>query len=147
MVFGNVLNGALLASLASTIAASANFWLGRTVLREKALNFKWFAKDGEPTKDRKWYQALDRRFDSNNFPDQVIRGVQIGVVVEVVSDSAHSNQRKLVRVWRNKVEILGIFCGALYREFQNGVYRRIFRKHHFGGRFCTRRNRQCDWSS
>lgn len=72
MVFGNVLNGTLLTSLASTIAASANFWLGRTVLREKALNFKWFAKDGEPTKDRKWYQALDRRFDSNNFPDQVI---------------------------------------------------------------------------
>jgi len=72
MVFGNVFNGTMLTSLASTIAASANFWLGRTVLREKALNFKWFSKDGEPTKDRKWYQALDRRFNSENFPDQVV---------------------------------------------------------------------------
>ncbi|CCO15551.1 predicted protein [Bathycoccus prasinos] len=72
MVFGNVLNGTVLTSLASTIAASANFWLGRTVLREKALNFKWFSKDGEPTRERKWYQALDRRFNSENCPDQVV---------------------------------------------------------------------------
>ena len=72
MVFGNVLNGTVLTSLASTIAASANFWLGRTVLREKALNFKWFSKDGEPTRERKWYQALDRRFNSENYPDQVV---------------------------------------------------------------------------
>ena len=36
MVFGNVLNGTVLTSLASTIAASANFWLGRTVLRESS---------------------------------------------------------------------------------------------------------------
>ncbi|CAL6372190.1 unnamed protein product [Bathycoccus prasinos] len=72
MVFGNVLNGTVLTSLASTIAASANFWLGRTVLREKALNFKWFSKDGEPTRERKWYQALDRRFNSENYPDQFV---------------------------------------------------------------------------
>ena len=72
MVFGNVLNGTVLTSLASTIAASANFWLGRTVLREKALNFKWFSKDGEPARERKWYQALDRRFNSENYPDQVV---------------------------------------------------------------------------
>ena len=52
MVFGNVLNGTVLTSLASTIAASANFWLGRTVLREKALNFKWFSKDGEPAREK-----------------------------------------------------------------------------------------------
>jgi uncharacterized membrane protein YdjX (TVP38/TMEM64 family) len=72
MVFGNVFNGTMLTSLASTLAASVNFWLGRTVLREKALDFKWFSKDGEKTRDRKWYQALDRRFDSENFPDQLV---------------------------------------------------------------------------
>ena len=66
-VFGGVLGGTMLTSLASTMAASLNFWLGRTVLREKALGLKW--KDNPTVGESKWFQALSRRFDSTQFPE------------------------------------------------------------------------------
>ena len=66
-VFGGVIGGTAVTSLASTIAASLNFWLGRTVLREKALALKW--KDSPAVGDTKWFQALSRRFDSAQFPE------------------------------------------------------------------------------
>ena len=66
-VFGGVLGGTILTSLASTMAASLNFWLGRTVLREKALGLKW--KDNPTVGESKWFQALSRRFDSSQFPE------------------------------------------------------------------------------
>ena len=65
--FGGVLGGTVVTSLASTLAASLNFWLGRTVLREKALALKW--KDSPAVGDTKWFQALSRRFDSAQFPE------------------------------------------------------------------------------
>ena len=66
-VFGGVLGGTMLTSLASTMAASLNFWLGRTMLREKALGLKW--KDNPTVGESKWFQALSRRFDSSQFPE------------------------------------------------------------------------------
>eukprot|EP00740_Mantoniella_antarctica_P022368 CAMPEP_0198685890 /NCGR_PEP_ID=MMETSP1468-20131203/14222_1 /TAXON_ID=1461545 /ORGANISM="Mantoniella sp, Strain CCMP1436" /LENGTH=270 /DNA_ID=CAMNT_0044431647 /DNA_START=189 /DNA_END=998 /DNA_ORIENTATION=- len=66
-VFGGVLGGTVLTSLASTIAASFNFFLGRTVLKEKALALKW--KDNPTVGDSRWFQALSRRFDSTQFPE------------------------------------------------------------------------------
>ena len=66
-VFGGVLGGTFFTSLASTMAASLNFWLGRTVLREKALGLKW--KDNPTVGESKWFQALSRRFDSTQFPE------------------------------------------------------------------------------
>ena len=38
-------------------------------------------------------------------------------------------------MWRDKVEVLGVFRGALHRELQGGVYQRVFRKHHFAHDF------------
>ena len=66
-VFGGVLGGTVLTSLASTMAASLNFFLGRTVLREKALALQW--KDNPPVGESKWFKALSRRFDSAEFPE------------------------------------------------------------------------------
>jgi uncharacterized membrane protein YdjX (TVP38/TMEM64 family) len=66
-VFGGVAGGTIMTSLASTIAASMNFWLGRTVLKEKALALRW--KDSPPLGDTKWFNALSRRFDSSQFPE------------------------------------------------------------------------------
>ena len=66
-VFGGVAGGTILTSLASTIAASMNFWLGRTVLKERALALKW--KENPPVGESKWFQALSRRFDSEQFPE------------------------------------------------------------------------------
>ena len=66
-VFGGVLGGTVVTSLASTLAASLNFWLGRTVLREKALALKW--KDSPAVGESQWFQALSRRFDSDQFPE------------------------------------------------------------------------------
>jgi uncharacterized membrane protein YdjX (TVP38/TMEM64 family) len=54
-------------SLASTLAASLNFFLGRTVLKEKALALKW--KENPPVGESKWFLALSRRFDSEEFPE------------------------------------------------------------------------------
>ena len=66
-VFGGVIGGTVMTSLASTLAASANFWLGRTVLKEKALALKW--KDSPAVGETRWFQALSRRFDSAQFPE------------------------------------------------------------------------------
>ena len=66
-VFGGVVGGTILTSLASTIAASMNFWLGRTVLKERALALKW--KDNPSVGESKWFRALSRRFDSEQFPE------------------------------------------------------------------------------
>ena len=66
-VFGGVAGGTIATSLASTIAASLNFWLGRTVLKEKALALTW--KDSPKLGDTKWFGALSRRFDSSEFPE------------------------------------------------------------------------------
>ena len=66
-VFGGVFGGTVMTSLASTLAASLNFWLGRTVLKERALALKW--KDSPAVGDTRWFQALSRRFDSAKFPE------------------------------------------------------------------------------
>jgi len=66
-VFGGVAGGTVMTSLASTLAASLNFWLGRTVLKEKALALKW--KDSPAVGDTQWFKALSRRFDSAQFPE------------------------------------------------------------------------------
>ena len=66
-VFGGVAGGTIVTSLASTLAASMNFWLGRTVLKEKALKLKW--KDNPAIGESKWFKALSRRFDSEQFPE------------------------------------------------------------------------------
>lgn len=66
-VFGGVLGGTVLTSLASTMAASLNFFLGRTVLRERAMALKW--GDSPTVGESKWFQALCRRFDSSQFPE------------------------------------------------------------------------------
>lgn len=66
-VFGGVFGGTVVTSLASTLAASLNFWLGRTVLRDKALALKW--KDSPAVGETQWFQALSRRFDSAQFPE------------------------------------------------------------------------------
>ena len=66
-VFGGVAGGTIITSLASTIAASFNFFLGRTVLKEKALSLTW--KDSPKLGDTKWFNALSRRFDSTEFPE------------------------------------------------------------------------------
>ena len=57
----------MMTSLASTMAASLNFWLGRTVFKEKALALKW--KDNPAVGESKWFNALSRRFDSREFPE------------------------------------------------------------------------------
>ena len=67
VVFGGVFGGTMMTSLASTMAASLNFWLGRTVFKEKALALKW--KDNPAVGESKWFNALSRRFDSREFPE------------------------------------------------------------------------------
>jgi hypothetical protein len=40
------------------------------VLKEKALGFKW--KDNPTVGESKWFQALSRRFDSQEFPESKV---------------------------------------------------------------------------
>ena len=64
-LFGSVAAGTLVTATSSTLASSVNFWLGRTFLAERV---KGFSLPGQaPIGESSWFQALYRRFDSDNF--------------------------------------------------------------------------------
>ena len=65
-LFGSVAAGTLVTATSSTMASSVNFWLGRTFLAERVKNFSLPGQ--APIGESSWFQALYRRFDSDNFP-------------------------------------------------------------------------------
>jgi uncharacterized membrane protein YdjX (TVP38/TMEM64 family) len=66
-LFGGVASGTFVTAVASTLASSVNFYLGREFLTQQVRNFS--LPGGRPLEEAGWFKAINRRFDSSLFPD------------------------------------------------------------------------------
>lgn len=67
-IFGGVIQGSLATGVCSSLGATVSFFLGRNFLTERIKKFN-FGED-PPLEEAAWFKAVNKRFDSSQFPDQ-----------------------------------------------------------------------------